>query len=73
VEFSTSTGTIYTIRNGRLRRDSSVFQYPKMDIGDWPCVRLMSSVTVGECVRMYVYGRGYLYTTPVVEIVSKGL
>lgn len=68
MEFETSTGTIYTIINGRLHRDSSVFQYPKMDIDDWPCVRLDSPVTVGECVKMYVHGRGWLYTTPVVEV-----
>lgn len=70
MEFVTSTGTIYRLHNGRVRRESDAFAQVPYDILDWPCVRLDGRVKVGECVRMYVYGRGWLYTTPVREIVG---
>lgn len=68
MEFWTSTGTTYKIVNGRLHREASSFGDHRLEITDWPCVRLATGVVVGECVRMFVHGRGWLYTTPVVEI-----
>lgn len=65
MSFVTSTGTIYTIRNGRIRRDSGIFSPVVPSIEGWPCVRYMSPIQVDECVRMFIDGRGWLHTTPV--------
>lgn len=66
--FRTSTGTVYTLRNGRVQRQAMFGQLD--DLTDWPCVRLATPVYIGDCVKMYVHGRGWYLTTPVVEWIA---